>query len=162
MLTGICFWTGLTPELSRAAARHWRWLNHSASAEAAKRARFERIVRPHQPGFACFSRKQALAMNSHACRATNLCQVRVGRRLTRPAKGLREPQGESQCRASGFGRNVQFRTAMVFHGCGLTPELSRAAARHWRWFNHSASAEAAKRARLERIVSSLPAVAFAR
>ena len=36
----------LTPELSRAAARLWRWLNHSASAEAAKRARLERIVRP--------------------------------------------------------------------------------------------------------------------
>ena len=41
---------------------------------------------------------------------------------------------------------------------GLTPELSRAAARHWRWFNHSASAEAAKRARLERIVRPVPAV----
>ena len=47
LLAGICFWTGLTPELSRAAARHWRWFNHSASAEAAKRARLERIVRQH-------------------------------------------------------------------------------------------------------------------
>src|SRR6478672_3288750 len=48
-------WQCLTPELSRAALRHWRWFNHSASAEAAKRARLERIVRPHQPGFAGFS-----------------------------------------------------------------------------------------------------------
>ena len=40
----------------------------------------------------------------------------------------------------------------------LTPELSRAALRPWRWFNHSASAEAAKRARLERIVRPVPAV----
>ena len=46
LLTGICFWTGLTPELSRADLRPWRWFNHSASAEAAKRARLERIVRP--------------------------------------------------------------------------------------------------------------------
>ena len=36
--------------------------------------------------------------------------------------------------------------------CGLTPELSRPAERARRWFNHSASAETAKRARLERIV----------
>ena len=36
--------------------------------------------------------------------------------------------------------------------CGLTPELSRAAERARRWNNLSASAETAKRARLERIV----------
>ncbi len=34
----------------------------------------------------------------------------------------------------------------------ITPELSRPAERDRRWFNHSASAETAKRARLERIV----------
>ena len=37
---------GLTPELSRPAERDRRWFNHSASAETAKRARLERIVRP--------------------------------------------------------------------------------------------------------------------
>ena len=37
---------GLTPELSRAAQRPRRWDDHSASAEAAKRTRLERIVRP--------------------------------------------------------------------------------------------------------------------
>ena len=36
----------LTPELSRAAQRPRRWDDHSASAEAAKRTRLERIVRP--------------------------------------------------------------------------------------------------------------------
>ena len=36
----------------------------------------------------------------------------------------------------------------------ITPELSRTAERARRWFNHSASAETAKRARLERIVSA--------
>ena len=44
LLTGISFWTGLTPELSRAALRPWasetQWYLH----EAAKRARLERIV----------------------------------------------------------------------------------------------------------------------
>ena len=40
----------------------------------------------------------------------------------------------------------------AFHGCGLTPELSRHAERARRWDNPSASAEPAKRARLERIV----------
>ena len=29
LLTGICFWTGLTPELSRAALRPWASENHS-------------------------------------------------------------------------------------------------------------------------------------
>ena len=47
LLTGICFWTGLTPELSRVALRPWasetQWYLH----EAAKRARLERIVRHH-------------------------------------------------------------------------------------------------------------------
>ena len=37
--------SGLTPELSRADERPRRWDNHSASAETAKRARLERIVR---------------------------------------------------------------------------------------------------------------------
>ena len=36
----------LTPELSRADERPRRWDNPSASAEAAKRTRLERIVRP--------------------------------------------------------------------------------------------------------------------
>mgnify|MGYP003621847023 CR=1 FL=1 len=40
------FFCGLTPELSRPAERARRWFNHSASAETAKRARLERIVRP--------------------------------------------------------------------------------------------------------------------
>ena len=37
----------------------------------------------------------------------------------------------------------------------ITPELSRPAERARRWFNHSASAETAKRARLERFVRPL-------
>ena len=37
----------LTPELSRHAERARRWDNLSASAETAKRARLERIVRAH-------------------------------------------------------------------------------------------------------------------
>ena len=37
----------------------------------------------------------------------------------------------------------------------ITPELSRPAERTRRWFNHSASAETAKRARLERFVRPL-------
>ena len=43
------FFCELTPELSRADERPRRWDNLSASAEAAKRTRLERIVRPHQP-----------------------------------------------------------------------------------------------------------------
>ena len=46
LLTGICFWTGLTPELSRADLRPWASENEQSSHEAAKRARLERIVRP--------------------------------------------------------------------------------------------------------------------
>ena len=36
----------ITPELSRAGERPRRWDDHSASAEAAKRTRLERIVMP--------------------------------------------------------------------------------------------------------------------
>jgi hypothetical protein len=43
-LNFIC--EALTPELSRAAQRPRRWDDHSASAEAAKRTRLERIVSP--------------------------------------------------------------------------------------------------------------------
>ena len=42
----------------------------------------------------------------------------------------------------------------------ITPELSRPAERARRWFNHSASAETAKRARLERFVRPLKAMLF--
>ena len=42
----VSLFTRLTPELSRPAERARRWFNHSASAETAKRARLERIVRP--------------------------------------------------------------------------------------------------------------------
>ena len=38
------FMASLTPELSRADERPRRWDDHSASAEAAKRTRLERIV----------------------------------------------------------------------------------------------------------------------
>ena len=40
--------------------------------------------------------------------------------------------------------------------CGLTPELSRADLRPWASENEQSSHEAAKRARLERIVSATP------
>ena len=46
----LSFICGLTPELSRAAERARRWDNLSASAETAKRARLERIVRRHFVG----------------------------------------------------------------------------------------------------------------
>ena len=46
LLAQTLFFCGLTPELSRPAERARRWFNHSASAETAKRARLERIVRP--------------------------------------------------------------------------------------------------------------------
>ena len=46
LLAGIFFWTGLTPELSRADLRPWASENEPNSHEAAKRARLERIVRP--------------------------------------------------------------------------------------------------------------------
>jgi hypothetical protein len=46
LLTGTFFWTGLTPELSRADLRPWAGENYPHSHEAAKRARLERIVRP--------------------------------------------------------------------------------------------------------------------
>ena len=42
----------------------------------------------------------------------------------------------------------------------LTPELSRTALRPWASENEQSSHEAAKRARLERIVRPVPAVAF--
>ena len=42
----------------------------------------------------------------------------------------------------------------------LTPELSRADLRPWASENEQSSHEAAKRARLERIVRPVPAVAF--
>ena len=45
-MTGICFWTGLTPELSRTDLRPRQWFNLNAISAAAKRARLERIVRP--------------------------------------------------------------------------------------------------------------------
>ena len=41
----VNYYWQLTPELSRPAERARRWFNHSASAETAKRARLERIVR---------------------------------------------------------------------------------------------------------------------
>ena len=44
----------------------------------------------------------------------------------------------------------------IFFMSRLTPELSRRAERARRWNNLSASAETAKRARLERIVSCYP------
>ena len=45
--------------------------------------------------------------------------------------------------------------ATIFHGCGLTPELSRADLRPWASEDHSDLHEAAKRARLERNVSAV-------
>ena len=45
-LCRCCGSAGLTPELSRAGERPRRWDDHSASAEAAKRSRLERIVSP--------------------------------------------------------------------------------------------------------------------
>ena len=46
LLTGIRFWTGLTPELSRADLRPWASETCKNLHEAAKRSRLERIVRP--------------------------------------------------------------------------------------------------------------------
>ena len=49
LLTGICFWTGLTPELRRTALRPCVSEDHSGLHEAAKRSRLERIVSALKP-----------------------------------------------------------------------------------------------------------------
>ena len=137
---------GLTPELSRADERPRRWDDHSASAEAAKRTRLERIVSP-QTCFCGLSRRcppepQVTVWNFHTQQrspgAGHNPRVMAG-------AWARAGQGSScwaLCRCCG--------------SAGLTPELSRATT----WSSRSGQQriresyhDAAKRRRLERIVS---------
>ena len=61
--------------------------------------------------------------------------------LAEGLRGQRRDCGSIRAKASeehlAFAEMFNSRTAAVFHGCGLTPELSRAAARPRRWPNHS-------------------------
>ena len=108
----------ITPELSRPAERDRRWLNHSASAETAKRARLEQIVRAHQPSFCqepsqigCHAndvpharrRVRGARWRERDCvRTANPCSVRVCRRLTRPVRNLLEHVGGRPERSAAF------------------------------------------------------------
>ena len=142
-LCRCCGSAGLTPELSRADERPRRWDDHSASAEAAKRTRLERIVSPQTCfcglGRRCPPEPMVTVWNFHT---------------QQPSPGAGH---NPRVMAGAWARAWQGSSCRALCRCcgsaGLTPELSRADERPRRWDDHSASAEAAKRTRLERIVS---------
>ena len=138
----------LTPELSRAAT----WCSRSGQQrmresyhDAAKRRRLERIVSPQTCfcglGRRCPPEPMVTVWNFHT---------------QQPSPGAGH---NPRVMAGAWARAGQGSSCRALCRCcgsaGLTPELSRAAERPRRWDNLSASAEAAKRTRLERIVRPL-------
>ena len=116
-LCRCCGSAGLTPELSRADERPRRWDDHSASAEAAKRTRLERIVRP-QTCFCALSQRcppEALVAvwNFH----TQQLSPGAGHNPRVMAGAWARAGQGSSCRA----------LCRCCGSAGLTPELSRLA-----------------------------------
>ena len=74
-----------------------------------------------------------------------------------PRGGVSGPRYAGARARAGQGSSLALAKKKLFalnhFFCELTPELSRADERPRRWDDHSANAEAAKRSRLERIVS---------
>ena len=139
---------GLTPELRRTALRPCVGENYQNLHEAAKRSRLERIVRPLTP-------RSLHAQLEHG--------PRVEHANLPPGGGITGLSYAGAMGEGGSGKLFGLTPIAFCKGlavCGLTPELSRAAARPWASEDHSDLHEAAKRARLERIVRPVPAVAF--
>ena len=114
----------------------------TAGAEAAKRARLERIVSSLKPAVLAMTRTDGVVLKP---------------RNASPRGGVSGPRYAAARARVGQGSSLALAKKKLFalnqFFCELTPELSRAGERPRRWDDHSASAEAAKRTRLERIVS---------
>ena len=115
----------------------------TAGAEAAKRARLERIVSSLKPAVLAMTRTDGIVLKP---------------RNASPRGGVSGPRYAGARAKVEQGSSLALAKkkklfALNHFFCGLTPELSRADERPRRWYDHSANAEAAKRSRLERIVS---------
>ena len=135
----------LTPELSRAVLWPRRRDNVPHGGAATNRSRLERIVSP----------QTCVCGLSQRCPPEHLVPVwNFQTQQLSPGAGH-----NPRVMAGAWARVEQGSSCWALCRCcgsaGLTPELSRAAERPRRWDNLSASAEAAKRTRLERIVRPL-------
>ena len=113
----------------------------TAGAEAAKRARLERIVSSLKPAVLAMARTDGIVLKP---------------RNASPRGGVSGPRYAGARARVEQGSSLALANRKLFalnhFFCELTPELSRADERPRRWDDHSASAEVAKRTRLERIV----------
>ena len=120
----IFFMSRLTPELSRADERPRRWDDHSASAEAAKRTRLERIVSPQT----CFCGLIARWLPEPLVTVWNFHNQQRS-----PGAGHNPRVMAGAWARAGQGSSLALAKKKLFalnqFFCELTPELSRAAKR---------------------------------